>query len=880
MCGVSARHLLGILCLLASVVPTAEATPPRLYSQPFHQSPVRGDPDDLLLLAGLGLSSDDVVVYMAVANTEEVPPPPVVLPTEATAASGLAEIASVENVPYSLTVHLPAVLRRGQTYALWVRTARGDWSNRVLINDARPLWITPAFVPSTGTFASLPRAVKVIGRNLAPAGGAKTRIRLSGPSSITLNASPALPASPTTDQYVARADLPAYLPPGRYKVAISRDGVSWVSVVGQTLEVRPPSLAGAEYDVSDPRYGGCRPDSGSDTSDCLIRAVGAARANGGGTVRLGPGTWDLIDSAPRPGLTAYSGIVIADHVSLRGAGAAKTTLRRTARWTERLPIPAITLIGHTSVSGFRFQDAKQYAAADSAGAFVRLGTDYVHVSDVPGTPRSVDEVVVTENTFDKTFVAIADAGLPIRNLFVTRNEFGAYYAALELTGNRFNMEYPFRIDDSVISNNIFKPGSLLDWDKKIGSMASELGASLRMDFSDNAADGTSTDFLYRPDDPHGWLAAFFWHMNNNTEELLVANNSANCTGDKIGDGAALSFDNNANTFALDAVKKVMGSDAHSVSVAGPLVSRQNFRVVPVATYYRDHWIQVVSGPGVGQVRKITSYEVDPRTGTVHFVVAPAWDVVPESASSRIAVGREFWQVYAIANNIDHRQPLCQKSNRSRKAGGGIGMWAQTADSVIDGNRQFDTDGILTQQNYLLPKRPCSDCNMESFFQYFLDIRGNFVDGEYDWATDCSASGIATGIAAVPWDDPDPPVVGYGVSIAHNVINHADAAQGGAISLMASWYSGPPPARWPLSNNTLIHHNIISNVDGLPASAVCGQVHPRSGIHFPQTDIAWRTVLYGNVCHHVARPIVGTGVHTVRWCPTTVDDSCECADRRP
>ncbi len=112
------------------------------------------------------------------------------------------------------------------------------------------------------------------------------------------------------------------------------------------------------------------------------------------------------------------------------------------------------------------------------------------------------------------------------------------------------------------------------------------------------------------------------------------------------------------------------------------------------------------------------------------------------------------------------------------------MWAPSAVSVIAGNHQYDSDGILVQQNYVVAD--CTGCTMQGYFQSFLDIRWNAVDGEYDWPNDCSASGIGLGVASAPWGDSLPPTVGFGVSIAHNAIRHADHARhGGAIAQLQS-----------------------------------------------------------------------------------------------
>jgi hypothetical protein len=763
-----------------------------------------------------------------------------------------------------------------------VRTGRGEWSQAVKINDARPLWFSPAYVYASSSPASLPRELKVVGRNMQPSPGHLTQVRLIGPQSFTVDAL-SDPSREIMNQYVARVQLPPFLKAGRYRIEVSRDGTSWLGVPDQSLEVLPDPPPVAEFSVSDTAFGGCRPDDGADDTPCIVHAIAAASSAGGGSVYFGPGTWDLIDSRQQ-GVIDDEGIVVPAGVRLRGAGGGLTQLARHAEWTARAPAAAaLTLRGHSVVTGFTFRDLKVYEAQDRAGPFLQLGEhfDRVAAESPPsaGTPI-VDSVVITGNTFDKTMVAIGNGGLPIRRLLVTYNTFGAFHAALELAGNGYNMLEKYRIDDSVIAHNIFKPGSELNLIDKTGPLVSELGAGHRVDFSENTADGASADYLYSLEDAKGWRAAFFWNMNNNVEEVLVSQNIATCTGDKIGDGEAISFDNNANTYAFKTAVSVVQATPASIAVSASLAARQNSRDVPVASYYVDHWAQIVEGPGLGQARKITGYSKDPATNITTFKVTPDWDVVPVPGRSRISVGREFWQVYTLGNEVDNRKPKCQKSNRSRHNAGAISMWAQSADSVIAGNRQYDSDGIFVQQNYVVPEHPCTDCTMAILFQSSLEIDGNLVDGEYDWDNDCSVSGIALGVAAAPWGDATPPTVGFGVSISRNTIRHADGQYSGAIAQLGTWHSGPPPHRWALSQNVIIHHNSIADITGARALPLCGKSQPRIGIAFPEDDIAWNTVLYANSCQNVSTPIGRDGVHTARICPSSAPDSCECPHPDP
>ena len=365
-------------------------------------------------------------------------------------------------------------------------------------------------------------------------------------------------------------------------------------------------------------------------------------------------------------------------------------------------------------------------------------------------------------------------------------------------------------------------------------------------------------------------------MNNNHEMLLVSRNLATCTGDKAGDGEAIAYDNNANTFGLERAARVLRADADSVTILGPLVARQNSRDVRPQNYYEGHWIQVGAGPGLGQVRKILSYGQDPGTGEVTFKVAPQWDVVPGEGLSRVNIGREFWQVYTVANIVDQRRPLCQKSNRTLPRGGAISVWAQTADSVVAGNQQYDTDGIIYEQYYNAEEAGCESCSSATFYTDFLQIRDNLIEGEYAWPDDCSSSGIFGSMGAGPTPHSLPPTVSYGVSIAHNVIDHADGWRGGAISLLPTWFEGPAPQRWPLVASTLIDHNSLTGLHESAASPCKGGApHPRTAISLGDSGLARATVLYANSCPDAQRGLKVGKSSVIKVCSADGAKTCEC-----
>ncbi len=909
----------GLGSLLAA--PQVRASPPAVYRTAAYQSPVRGDPDDLLLIPGYGFSSGDTVVYSAIADTTEPLTHPATLPSGSTDALGVAEVVSLADTPYSLTIRLPEAMKVDQSYALWVVNSMGEWSNGLKINDARPLWITPDEAYEHAESAELRRVVKVVGRNLQPAPRVSTQVRLIG-AHATYQLSAAISAKPAVNRYVARIHLPKQMATGSYSVQVSRDGVSWVPLIGegqsrrQTLTVLADPGNPARFSVGNYTFGTCVPhandcpvlkeacvpdsaDQGNQTL-CISAAIAAARAAGGGVVVFGPGTWLMEDAGSWKSSNSFSSkgvsydaILVPDGVSLQGAGSAATTLLRGASWDAHLP--TFALLGHNTVSGFTFRDARTYTNRESGAALLSLGVRWDRATAYDASARAqVSHVVITRNVFDKPFTAVANAGLPIDHLMVTRNKFGAFKTALSWEADPSNIAHPYHYSDSVVAFNEFFPGSYLDNAIGQGTIATELSGGYRTDFSNNVADGTSTAYLYNPQgDAKGWRAAYFWSMSDSVEMLLVSQNVATCTGDKNGDGEAIAYDNNHNRpgfFALAVpvlgATSAASSGTSTVTVRGSMIETQlsygtSIDVRPVSDYYVGDWLQIVQGPGLGQARKITAIRTDPSAGSenVTFTVAPAFDVLPQT-NGLVTDSRLFWQTYTVDNVIDHRTPSCLKSNRKRQAGGLITPYAATTDSVVEGNIQYDSSGILAAHEYKLADPKAGIGYPGTLIQSFNEIRGNTISGTYD-ALDKSREaeyGIAIAYGATP-DARPPPTISYGLAISHNAVSRVRSSKG-AISLSRSWFTGPDSRTyrgttpWKIADATLIFKNTLTDIDQSVARGVGIGISADSAA----APVEWRSVLYGNVCSGV-RPSVDMGTATVQVCRSAGTQSCEC-NRQP
>jgi len=835
---------------------------------------VRGDPDDLLLLAGDRLDADDRIVYQALAggspNVEA--PHPAGIPQSSSPELGLAPILSAADVPYRLVVHLPAVLVRRRPYRLWAVNAHGEWSNAVSINDLRPLWISPAVVTASGSIAGLPRSLKLIGRNLRPVDGSTLSLRLQGPRAYELNSQPSTHGvdSPLAE-FVQNFPLPSLVLPGEYHVAARVDSGAWVPVPEQTLRVIAPATGLRQrFLVSDTLFGACHPDDGLDDTACVAAAIAAASRAGGGLVVFGRGTWDLHSGA----------LTVPPQVDIVGQGAALT---RIVRHESPLAPPnsgEFVLLGSNEVRDVTFADARRLGPESPVRPILQLGVRYNTDEQPRSVPSPVSDIVITDNVFDKTFGGIIDAGNSIERLFVTHNVLGDYRIGLGLGGNPYNVHSRFLLVDAVIRNNQFLPGSFIDLAARQGVIASEIGASRRVDFSANVADGTSTAYLNSAGDPAGWRAAFFWHLHDSQEMLLISDNVISCSGDKDGDGEAISLDNNINSFALPESQHVLAASGDSVTVPGPLERSQNQRDIDVATFYVGHWLRIDAGAGIGQSRRILGYHIAPDGKSVTFTVSPQWDVPPRAPDSRVSVTRSFWQTLIVGNTIDQRKPPCLKSNRTRPKGGNISVWAQATDSVVAGNRQYDADGIVFQEGYGAEEAGCTACGTWTSIPSFLDIRANLIEGEYAWDSSCSLSGIMGSFAAAPAEHSPPPPLSIGVSISHNRITHADSLYGGAIAIVPTWFRGPPGYEAPLVSGLMIDHNEIRDVAGAPPHTECDYPQKgRYGIALQGEHYVAATVLYANRCDDVTIPLEDRGVHTRRICEVAPADSCECVNAK-
>lgn len=813
---------------------------PTLYRAPDQGSPVRADPGDLLLIPGVGFSDDVTVVYQAISNTTQAlgAPPPAGTPT---AAQGRLTPMRVD--ANAVTVRLPAVMTAGQSYALWVIGAGGA-SPGILINDARPMWISPAMAPASGASPypflyvnadrpGLTREVKLVGRNLQPAPGQKTRVRFTGiHTTLTLDAANDGDPATEIERYAATVTLPKGLPAGDYSVAVSRDGVSWVRLDAQapSFSILPDPVHAGSYDVSlfgsGPSYP-CSPNDAIDDTYCITRAIHYADAHGGGDVVFPLGTWRLdvnvfnqgseypgVDSyvfasppgsAPAPGtpVTKYDvcpplwsavGLTVPKGVNLIGltSGGKMPTIETHQAFDQ----PYLDLLASQALAANPPRDPtldtflRQYMFSLNGSNVVRglrfhdtykpmFSNTGVHGAISPGAKALVllgDDITVSDSFFDDTYTGIMGYWPhELKESRLARSVIGN--RGLVVTNNTFAVyDDPLHfevLEDAVVADNLFFPGATE------APIALGTSGSYRVDISGNEVDGAETSYS---GDSLGWRAGIFLPNTTSHERVLIADNSFACIGTRRGfDGEAISTDTNQDLWGFRSGQWVTASSPTKVRVS----PQPGDTLLSVKTgQFEGRWLRVDYGPGLGQARKIISAIEDPNG--IDFLVAPAFDVPPVPQASRVIVSEQTWQLAIVDNTIDNTCSLSLPDYKNLHWNGGlINLYGSTADSAIESNEQLYAQGIFVYAQYGADLHSAYNGYQSS--HYFVEVRGNSIEGSFGGINgkpnpqDYSGSGIELMSQIKSLDEKGdreftPDYMAFGLSIGHNTIHNAALAE--------------------------------------------------------------------------------------------------------
>lgn len=758
----------------------ALAAGPRLLAE--FAATQRVDRGELLMLPGVGLRPDSRL-QVAVPGR-----------------SGFVTPQLDSPWPHGIVVEMPQVVE--SSVPLELRLAGAGQQQALRFNLPRPAWFSPVTLPAASAGSPQSRELWVTGSALDD-GDTGPELRLRGPRDLAIRE----PTIRRGEYLVYR--LPQTLMPGRYTVAIAARSGRVETISSMALSIEEPRAAAATLELRDARFGACAPDDGRDDAECLRRALRFAATVQGAEIRLAPGIWRLRLDPAQGSLELPAG------TSLRGV-AGRTTVE--LDWqAEGSPAGALRLLGSNVVSGLRFVDVAELSARSAPRAALMLGRPWQ--SATAGAP-ALRDIVIVDNEFDGVYRAVADAGLPLERLHIQGNRFAAFETALQLGGDRFRTDGRFRLVDSVIADNLFEPGGLLDEASARGPVASEIGGSLRLRFSGNvAAIPRSGADKATP----GWRAAFFWHLQDSQEDLLIARNVAQCPGSLIGDGEGIALDNNAATTAYPGSARVVAAERGYLILEGALQRRQNDRDLPRENPYAGHWLQIVAGDGRGQLRRVLAHAPAASPGHERFLLEGE---IPEVTPGALAiVTRAFVRPRILDNHVDQRGALCGRRNLSGPRGGAISLWGNSVDAAIARNVVDEGDGVVVNHSWSSAK-PCRDCGQMLILQWRPRIELNAVLGENDPGSNCSHSGIELRHGASPARDDIPPPLGFGALISHNAVAGADGVFSGSIALPLTWHAGPSTHREPLVDGYIVQGNSIEALAAEPARGRCGPARTR------------------------------------------------------
>jgi hypothetical protein len=804
--------------------------------------------------------SDTKVVYQVLGSAAQPAPSPAVVPTSQTAQEGYLRVIGVS--PNGLKVVLPPVIDPGQAYAIWVANpdplnpSTFDWSLPVLINDARPMWLSPTWLYASADRPGIGRQLKVVGRNLDLGSGAEVCLSPQG-TSFTDCASP-LNVTPDSGakRYAALVDssqFPQQLAPGNYDVYVRSDHQHWVKLEGQALEIRQDPDQHEAIPVSDQagsHCGGCQPNDGEDDTCCVVEALHAATdfvtAHPGADIDLVFGDtsdcegshcnglgWEVHKNvAPdeAPYFSTLWGFQVPAHVHLRSEAAG---------YPARISTDLYQLMGLLGNNVVRDLDFHEIMAPPT--------------DPVPWGRRMVsargDDITITGNVFDNPYFGITFADVvvtpptPQSNIVITGNEFWAY--ATDISGGLAFLA------DSIIADNAFVPGASVAND----SIALGFTGSRRLDISRNKIDGR--DQGHSGAYPGFRAAMFFPRTVAGHEDLLISENDITCVGTKAGqDGEAIAFDANGNCAPFQSSEPVTSyavdpaQTSAQVEVSIQLdangkggFARENYSVSDVLWVHGGcgltassignlvgFWLQVDRGPGLGQSRKITAAQV---TGdTVQLTISPPMDVPLVPGDSEIILTKINYQNLVIGNTVDNSGCPGTTAHNAGMIG-----WNGAADSVVEDNDLTESAGVFLDAEYadwFLAAE--NKCNLAvQWAHYFHDIRHNSLSaspglGRIELFSqvqmafsdmDCFASGGLGYPRGIPlsgdpntmdpaYTTPTPQVLGFGVAVSHNTVTGSENGEPWvveAIAVDAGGLSALSPT--PAYVDTLFFGNAVS-----------------------------------------------------------------------
>lgn len=611
-------------------------------------------PGDLLTIYGEGLQRSAGDLQIAVGPA----PGPVSFPQPPTDAYMLTPIISDPDGHFTTTA-LPSDVIPG-VYAVWVHNDYG-WSLPILLNAARPQWIT-----ESAAFAGL--QLKVVGRNLDSrefGGEAQTLVRLvSGRTHYEMKIEDINP-------FAVTFTIPQHVPNGTYDVYVSNGGNRWeksayIDEYNQRLTIvdaAPDPLSLGVWWVNQFNWGqqvnvqdyGADPNGSVDSTGAFQRAINDIASRGGGIVLIPDGNYLITTLTLPPGTI------------LQGQSQAGTTLTYANTASNAASVIMFSAqTDSTGASAGKVGLARLTVTVDSTNpnqvypdAFFSLGDAWgARVQDeLQRTARYMflKEVSLQYPLTAHTGRAIASYTIGKGHFLVQDSHLYGYQAVVEST---FISQYS-QIINTTMEASVAQPG--------IGGIYVVL-------------EGNTVTL--HPELQLGQTHGFFTRGPSYVANNLVTNVG---TAPSYNDGEVYAVENYRGGTKM--IGTVTAASANTVSVSPRwvhLYSWENSTWNPwdITHHAWAGWhIVIIAGRGMGQDRLLTSWD-----GASTYTLSKSWDVLPDT-SSKFAV-----LVPVKAVTFYH--------NDAQNAAKGYWFYNDTIDGVMSSNTGENIEGFYVSTYYI------------------------------------------------------------------------------------------------------------------------------------------------------------------------------------
>ncbi|WP_420110557.1 glycosyl hydrolase family 28-related protein [Pseudactinotalea sp.] len=593
-----------------------------LAAVPFGADPAAADPTHppIVFRTSEGVDPGDLATFWG----EGLGPNAAVVLT-----GGIAcPVVGGDSAGHYVTCHVPSSLPAGEWTAT-VTTTAGATSTQ--INEPRPLYIDQ---PE----AWAGQQVRLVGRDLQ-LGATIPLVRLSQGAATA--AVPLLEHS----EYSLLLEIPSAASPGTWQVQVSTDGGgSWVTLHEHSLDVVPvgsdplglgtawaDDFVWAEVDAA---QHGATGDGTTDDRAALQAAVDAAHTAGGGSVRLGAGTY-----------VVSGGIEIPSGVTIVGEGATATTVIYSGDGGENLFVAVDDAItdGMLGVADLRVEVS---ATANLPDTFFWLGQPW-DAATRDASLRTSSRIFITGVELDYSTTAAPTSGSRgLGAVFIAASR--VLFADNDFTGYSANIQQAYVNEYMTLRDNRFhfSDGQVTNGAKYSTATGNELIGI------PSATRGDSHGILVKT---HIYVAdnyvEGFGSAHNNDGEPILAQQTGGGTKIK---GSVVSV--SGDTLVVDPV----GSTDW-------LTNNNPW----------DRWhIAIMEGRGAGQMLPVSS--LDEATSSI--TVDGAWLVEPDASST-------FVVMLPLAN-------LTFVDNTVQDNAKGIWFYGDSYGGVIANNRTIDSEGIM------------------------------------------------------------------------------------------------------------------------------------------------------------------------------------------